>query len=419
MKLELREYARYTSLLFLAIGLFYQTATPFFLSVGGILFLLSSIWKSVSEATLPPFQIKRFLVPALWLIGLCSLLWSEQQAKGFEILTRQLVLVLIPTAVWLDKPNQKELLFFVNSFILLLMGFSLLTGIRYVIHLNEVKIAITESGAVPIWNGITWPWQLTRIDSSKFIESGINHIYFSILQVIGFWLLIIFRKSIRYSALYLLIVLTTLHWFFARTGLLAFYCSVGFYLFSQLAKLKISKKRLALMVASALIVFAIGSQLPGIRDRIENMQQDLKALQIGGDEINHRSFAMRWEAWKNAWWLIRSSPIIGVGLGDAEAEMQKAYELRNSSLYQENRIPPHNQYLETTLVLGILGFILLIAIVWITLQQCKASAFAQALAMALFAGMLMESILQTQLGVTMFAVFITFSPYFRDTHDSL
>ena len=64
---------------------------------------------------------------------------------------------------------------------------------------------------------------------------------------------------------------------------------------------------------------------------------------------------MRLEAWKTASAAIAQHPLTGVGPGDVNIAMQAQYEAEGSVLWEENRIPPHNQFLENMLASGIAG----------------------------------------------------------------
>lgn len=396
-----------TGILLLGTGFMYQQITPFFLSMGSIFLGVSAI--------LPPYHWKAnrfaFGVMVLWLLNFISGLWSENTAEWMEIITRQLALVLVPLAA-LNPPKlnpsftRKSHLYWIGLSAL----FALISLIRYLLHKEAVDLALLESGAIPIWDGKSIPWELHAISSSKFLESGINHIYFSLIQGVAILFCAYAWKQSRKSIWLILgfVHFITIHWFLARTGIMGLYFGL-FMLFLWYWTHSKRKKLIWLSLVLALLIPVLSYvSFDAVRNKVQNSIEDMQAVK-GDRSINHRSLAMRVEAWKTSWHILKKHPG-GVGLGDVDDAMANQYVEDESMLWLENRIPPHNQYLEIALASGWISLLLLLALFisgilegWRKNKLLQLSIFASLLIALCF-----ESILQTQLGICLFPFFLLF-----------
>jgi len=415
----LKNRIQYLGLLLLGIGFVYQTATPFFLSVGSVTLGISALF--------PPYSWHKnglaVLLISLWLFNFASGLWSEDIPAWSKIIMRQLALVLIPLAMlsgFVLKPNQWKSIHL--TWIGLSALFALISLFRYFIHKEAIDLSLIESGAIPIWDGISAPWKLEAISSSKFSNSGVNHIYFSIVQAIallycGFaW--VDGRKSIW--LLLGIIHLVCIHWFLARTGIVALYFA-GALIFLRFAVQTSNRKWLWIIGIGVLsLPFISYFSFDAVQNKVKNSMADLQAMS-GQRSINHRSLAMRVEAWKTAWHLIQKNPF-GVGAGDVDHAMAKQYEEDRTRLWMENRIPPHNQYIETALSAGILPALILLGALMggILLYWRQKNVLRMAVFACLLISLCFESILQTQLGICLFPFILLFVriPQEKEMHQS-
>lgn len=407
MLLTLKNNFQFIGLLLIGIGLVYQEATPFFLSVGAILLFLSAFF--------PPLEWKRnywaLAIILLWLFTLISGLRSDNLAMWGNIVVRQLALVFLPVAmiggIRLTAVRKVKIDLVWTG---MAAFFALVSLARYLIHKEAVDLALLESGAIPIWDGVSWPWKLDALGSSKFVQGGVNHIYFSLIQALAILTCWHYWQQTK-KAIWLLlgfVHLISIHWFLARTGLLALYFAVGVVFIYFLFKNGNKKWMIGLILAGLLLPLASYFAFDAVRNKVQNSLEDLEAIN-GERSINHRSFAMRIEAWKTASALIKKYPL-GVGAGDVKEAMDQQYESDRTMLWPENRIPPHNQYLETALASGIAAALLLngllISGMWHSWR--KNNVLMLAVFSCLFMALCFESILQTQLGLCIFPFAILF-----------
>ncbi len=146
--------------------------------------------------------------------------------------------------------------------------------------------------------------------------------------------------------------------------------------------------------------------VPSINSRINEMA-DVFSDDKG--QIGNSTTAVRIHASRVALELIENNAVFGVGTGDGEVETIKAYERNNLVNLAERRLNLHNQFLETFVANGVVGFLVLLGLLVLP--------FAMALpphlklfrwfAIVLALNLLSESMLERQAGVTFFAIFTT------------
>ncbi len=122
---------------------------------------------------------------------------------------------------------------------------------------------------------------------------------------------------------------------------------------------------------------------------------------------NGHSLLQRFEYWKAAWQLIKSDGIIGVGTGDVQDAFNHYYESSSSPLSEQNRRRAHNQFLTYWISFGILGLALFVALLFafMRLNWHKQKVLALLFGAIVISSFFMEDTLETQTGVTFFALF--------------
>jgi O-antigen ligase len=118
----------------------------------------------------------------------------------------------------------------------------------------------------------------------------------------------------------------------------------------------------------------------------------------------------RMEIWKISLGLIRQNFLFGVGTGDVKDTYLQAYQEKNLSPIFRKQLNAHNQYLQTFVALGMIGFSLLAAMLiipsFMALRKRNLLYFAFLLIFTI--NILFESMLETQAGVVFYAFFNAF-----------
>ncbi len=134
--------------------------------------------------------------------------------------------------------------------------------------------------------------------------------------------------------------------------------------------------------------------------------------------VNGHSLTMRLYFWEAAVDLIRKNPLTGVGTGDVQPELNKVYDASDSPLDREWYKRPHNQFLTVMVALGMMGLlVLLISIIYplVRLRKVLHVLYGPFFVLAIVS-FLLEDTLETQAGLSFFAVFNTLfisQAYFR------
>jgi O-antigen ligase len=128
---------------------------------------------------------------------------------------------------------------------------------------------------------------------------------------------------------------------------------------------------------------------------------------VHGRNINGHSLSMRPYFWKAALHIIKNNFLIGVGTGDVQSEMNKAYAETNSPLSKNWYKRPHNQFLTITVALGITGLIAFFISVFMPVYRLRKHLhilFWPWFYLAL-SSFLLEDTLESQAGLTFYAFF--------------
>jgi hypothetical protein len=133
-----------------------------------------------------------------------------------------------------------------------------------------------------------------------------------------------------------------------------------------------------------------------------------ESYKLGENPENH-SVTQRIEFVKNAILIIQNNFWVGVGTGDVKDVTEAQYKKSASKLSAKNRLRAHNQFITFTVSFGILGLIwILFALVFPIFKEQK---FGDYLFMIVFIiltlSMLNEDTLETQMGASIFAFFLS------------
>ena len=145
---------------------------------------------------------------------------------------------------------------------------------------------------------------------------------------------------------------------------------------------------------------------PGVRARLSETVFEYNQYRRYNNP-NGGSLSQRIEYTRASFYLIKQHPVFGVGTGDIPEAYSRAYDALNSPLEGQFRHRAHNQYLSITVGFGLVG--LLIFVVTLLYPYCSAKRHRSYLytifLVILLLSMLPEDTIETQAGVTWFALF--------------
>jgi len=142
----------------------------------------------------------------------------------------------------------------------------------------------------------------------------------------------------------------------------------------------------------------------GISSKLNKIYIDIFTLSANGDPNGH-SFYQRIEHFKTGVHILNNNWLFGVGVGDVQLAFNMQYDLDQSKLNKENRHRAHNQILTIWLSSGIVGLLLILFILFYPLVIQPITYPFIVTITTLIIGFLTQDMIESQAGVTLFAVF--------------
>jgi O-antigen ligase len=381
-------------LILLFVSLFYVRSLVS-ISIG--LMGLVALWLTIKNGFLFKDLIsgqKQIFIALLALFTLVILQVFKMGVSYFwlnELLTK-LPLIIIPWYILTIGLSMRH----DEKYLLLLFSVVILTAIlsvgNYAMNYTEINLLLLQSKHVPV-------------------AGGSHHIYFGIFMTLCFWLGVYYVYFGQYRKVWLLgavMLLFCMHVLVSRTGLLAFYLSAICFAGWLIWRYRKDRRVLWLTIVTLLLPILAFQFSGSLQNKVTNSLEDLKAVR-SGEDINYKSLAMRMEAWKTTFDIIKQHPVLGTGSKNFEEEMQEQYSLNRTPLLLENRIGPHNQFLESGAKYGIVSILLLLIIFIVSVMNWRGNSFLMLVTIVFLFVIQFESLLERQLGMVAFTLFYMLS----------
>ncbi len=384
------------SLGFLLLPIGVNISTPFF---------VASAFLGIVQIILKKNRLKKkdlvFLcLPLLFLLTGVSLVYTENLKTGSDLIVRMLPLIIFPI-IFLFIEEEKGIVR--RLFIMLLFGILISMAINLFYAFSN-SLSIVDGSLV--------------FDSSfeggySFYESfnhGGNHFFGTR-----------FAKTIHPTYLSLYILTSLLYFSYSRISF--FYVIMIFLLFS----LFLLSSRAALMILAvyiflyiihsgngrwkntmtALIVFS-GILMVLLNPRVKTFYE--RIVDFGKKEnFNYTtSEQSRILIYKSCLELIKHSPLVGYGIGDANNELFEEYRKNSYLVLVKNKYNAHSQYFQTWLQAGILTFFILIFPLGYLLFKAVGEPFVLAMLLTFVIIMAFESLLVRYNGIMFYAILMPF-----------
>lgn len=165
--------------------------------------------------------------------------------------------------------------------------------------------------------------------------------------------------------IFFLLTTTNLMLSVGRTGQLAFFLSL-FIVFFMRYKISV-KSFLFSVIIFSIILFGSYNSFQNFKVRVDAAISDVK--KIGNNNFNN-SFGIRVLYWKLTIDSLKENPLLGNGIGDFKIntkQMLEKYKYEGMNNYSENfltRFHYHNQYLMIIVQSGLIGFLLMILLLY-------------------------------------------------------
>jgi O-antigen ligase len=212
------------------------------------------------------------------------------------------------------------------------------------------------------------------------------------------------KKSYMYvTAVFALTFIVTIFLNSSKIGILSFFIAMPALVMYQLRdRLNIKKIALILVVFIGIVLLSM-KLFPTTYERIQAVI-NFSAADV--DKTSGESTAVRYLIWEQCVQIIKENFLFGVTVGDANDALVKAYENNGLTGALSHKLNAHNQFFQTFIGLGILGFLLLLFITFGTLIKgfIQKNFLLSIFAFVIILNFLVESMFQRSDG-TLFIIF--------------
>jgi len=360
--------------------------SPSIASIASILLLINAAWHFNENIHIKSLSIAQTLFISVFFVSI-----GINMAHGCALnqlvpkLLVRLPVVFLPSLMSFVKHRKIVLSKYWYVFSLPVFWLAIASVCNYAMHYNFLSQMVLESKPLPIYS------KVYHIEFSVIISM--------VLLVLLSWKLENHEMKMGGNKVFFYLIFgglfIALHVLSARTGLLGFWSGVLFVAWNY--RRRLSLKYITLIaVGMVAIVF-----VPSVKNRILNTLEDLSAV-THKEDLNDKSFGQRWEAWGAIIHAGKKTPLFGVGQCNIESVMQKSFDELKSDLDAENRISPHNQYLQWFIELGLIGMALWIVAMAFTIyisRKWDISIFVFAIGLAIALSIIFESLFERQAGI--------------------
>lgn len=355
------------------------------LSIGMFLFCLNALWDVAP---------KKWFGQSFWLWGIAwtglyalSGLWSQDIPYWVERVQVKLPFLLLPLAFGFLSPLKERAtrIFSIGLLLLLLGGCGWSLSFLFRDYHNIVK-GYSYSKVLP--------------------TPSTDHIRFSIFVAWStIWFSLIYGRSVHKSDKWLMLFgalfcIAYLHILAVKSGLLVLYSAAFLYFIYLLLKRRFRFAISIAVTACSLFYFSL-QFVPPFKAKFYYVVFSIEQLREGKLRSDVSDLG-RLLSYHLGWKIFKEHPIVGVGAGDVRMEMKRKYELYSPETPPEERIVPHNQFLEVGLVGGIIALVPFSIWVFWPLRKIRHSRngfYGLMTWFGLFAAIQVESMLEGQYGV--------------------
>lgn len=132
--------------------------------------------------------------------------------------------------------------------------------------------------------------------------------------------------------------------------------------------------------------------------------------EISIEKMARYDYKIRLLNWDAAIDLIKQEPLWGYGIGDSQNELNKKYKEKGYITPLKNSHNAHNQFLQTYIECGVIGFLWIVMIFWnmsrIAISLKDQRAFLIGIISILFLSLMFESIFSRFSGISFFSFLV-------------
>ena len=373
---------------------------------------------------IPYFRVSTSIPSVLIVLSLLIYLWyagNWKRVKAFihldssiylKIISIYLVFIVLHSLLFQGDFNKVQL-----NFLLLIYFFALIVAkelnkenlihIAYFYLLGALLfipliLILAAVNAIDLsWNSFYYTRLLGHVKANPITHS----LYYNIAIILCAKFLST-SKNKKESSIYILMMFSFFGMIFlfgSKTGYITAFFSMIFIGFS-LVKSKVLKAVFILGVSILFYTFYL--YVPYIHKKIGGFKWQISRH----EKINLENRLPRTVIWSEAAKLIKEEPLRGYGLGKSFETLKQRYTSINYTKGITNRFNAHNQFIESSLQLGIIGFLWWIFLITycIYISVINRDQWLGNFLFVLIAYLMVESLLESQMGVVAIGFFLSY-----------
>jgi O-antigen ligase len=365
--------------------------SPFFIvSMGfGIAIALRDRKKFVFEPAL-------LLFPFYFMLICIGLIYTENLHSGLDLVQRSLSLLLFPIIFMFVKEDAATVR---RLFDFLLAGLLVSFCINFFSATLGFVSYILENtpgmGIFSIFDLATAQWHKFYLGEVLSRSVNPNYISIYVLLVLGYYLK---NKLITRSSLAIVTILFVYIFLLASIAAYSILALMSILFVFDVADKQKKYTGIVIFILGAM-VFLNNPRVSGFYELLREFHQttDKEVMILGKPKVF---------SWNASIELIKEAPILGYGTGDANEALFKKYNELGYRFNLENQYNAHNQFFQTYLQIGIVGFAILIGIFVLLALRLKSSRHEFSVFLILFISLLVESMLVRFNGIVFFSIVV-------------
>lgn len=395
------------SIVFICLSIYLP---PLFKSLSLTLIILILIISFISQTHKPKANLnKAFILPiAFYLLHIIGALYSCDKTEAIFDLQVKLPILVLPI-IFLFIPKK-----FLEKDYLSKYSFTILIGlIISIFYCFSSSIIRSIINSTPLISEISY----TKLAASRHPS------YLSLFASIGLILnyIIPIKDIIKISdiagKLIKLLIFSLITFFLvmlnSRSGLIGMSIAYIWIIYDMFYN---KKERIQSLIAFAIIglVYISIFNLNILNTRYTNAVEGIKETHT--KDHGENSMSQRRFIYVNSLELILEKPIYGQGIGDVKLSLENLYKEKNVEFY--SYLNAHNQFLQTTMGLGIMGLLLLVLLFFIPIINIIRSREYYLLTIYLIMGFafLFESMLERSMGAYFFIIIYLLTNIYSKNH---
>jgi O-antigen ligase len=325
-------------LVLVAFSLPFKFLVNLFIVLAFIAWLFTNPFKKLFTKTK---NIKVLLaVFIFYLLHVIALLYTNNMQEGFFSLEIKISMLIFPLVFYTEEFLAKQHQFFFTSFIIGTLLCCLLCLSR------AVFLYLSTHENHFYYEGLSW-----------FQHPSYLAMYVSFCCAV-----LLLTNLVSKTITYVSIVFFTLFVFLlsSKTGIVIHFITLVFSFVSIFFKGKNYFKIIGVSLFGLLVSIGILFLIPHIKQRFQNVYSVFQAKSI--DKTSTESTTVRMLIWNEAMQIIKQHPVIGVSPGNANDALYESYQKDGLTGAYDKKLNAHNQYLQTTLGLGLVGLLSLLSL---------------------------------------------------------